>query len=252
MDRLAFNAAAAINEQRISRQVTTNELANVNTTGFKRSYETALQTMKATGTGMETRYQPKATSSDLIQLTPGITMVTGNPLDVALNNATVLGVQGTNGQQAFTRRGDLNVSTSGVLQTAGGHPVLGQNGRPITVPPGFNLSINADGSLYASDPQAAAATPATLVDRLQLRDASKTQLVRRSDGLFQPEAGSGDITNGVDIPSLTPMALEGSNVSPIGAMVRLMDQTRSFEQQVKTIEESKNTDESGASMMKLT
>jgi flagellar basal-body rod protein FlgF len=49
MDRLAFNAAAAINEQRLSRQMTTNELANVTTIGFKRSYEVAMRAINVTG-----------------------------------------------------------------------------------------------------------------------------------------------------------------------------------------------------------
>jgi flagellar basal-body rod protein FlgF len=250
MDRSAFNAAAAINAQRITRQATTNELANVNTIGFKRSYEAALQTVKATGSGLETRYQPEPIDTDAIQLAPGVRIVTGNPLDVSMNNDTVMGVQGSDGRQAFTRRGDMGVSNTGVLQVTGGHPVLGQNGNPITVPPGFNISLTADGSVYAQDPQAAANVPATLVDRIQLRDASKTQLVRRVDGLFEPKGG-GDITNGVDLPSVTTGSLEGSNVSPIGAMIKMMEQSRSFEQQVKVIESAKTNDESSTSMLKL-
>lgn len=250
MDRSAFNAAAAINAQRISRQATTNELANTNTVGFKRSYEAALRTVKATGTGLETRYQPEAIDTDTIQLASGVKMVTGNPLDISMNNSTVMGVQGSDGTQAFTRRGDLSVSSTGVLQVTGGHPVLGQNGSPITVPAGFNINITSDGSVFAQDPQAAANVPATLVDRIQLRDASKTPLARRVDGLFQPPGG-GDITNGVDLPSITTGSLEGSNVSPISAMIKMMEQSRSFEQQVKVIESAKSNDESSTSMMKL-
>ena len=49
MDRLAFNAAAAITEQRLGRQSVINELTNVSTVGFKRSYESATQAIKVTG-----------------------------------------------------------------------------------------------------------------------------------------------------------------------------------------------------------
>ena len=66
MDRLAFNAAAAINEMRTARQMTTNELANVATPGFKRSFESAMLTLKVQGAGFESRLQPQAYSSDNI------------------------------------------------------------------------------------------------------------------------------------------------------------------------------------------
>ena len=60
-----------------------------------------------------------------------------------------------------------------------------------------------------------------------------------------------DITNGTIRPTLTAKALEGSNVNAMEIMIRLMDQSRSFEQQVRIIKESKTGDESGASMLKL-
>ena len=49
MDRLAFNAAIAINEQRTARQMMTNELSNVSTPGFKRSFEAAMVSVKEIG-----------------------------------------------------------------------------------------------------------------------------------------------------------------------------------------------------------
>ena len=78
------------------------------------------------------------------------------------------------------------------------------------------------------------------------------QLERREDGLFGPVGKVGaDFPNGPNLPSLTAGALEGSNVSAMLAMVKLMDQSRSFEHQVRNIKESKNADEAGATMLKL-
>jgi len=251
MDRLAFNAVAAINEQRLSRQMTTHDLANVTTVGFKRSYEVAMRAIKVEGAGLETRFQPQAMSIDLIQLKPGEVMGTGRNLDISLNESTVLGVNSPDGKLAFTRRGDLRINSAGVLENGAGHPVRGQGGV-ITVPPGFDLSINPDGAIYASNPAQTGAAPAVLVDRLLIRDASRTPLERREDGLFQSQGAPGkDITDGPKRPSLTAKALEGSNVNPMEILVKLMDQSRSFEQQIRTIKESKTGDESGASMMKL-
>ncbi len=251
MDRLAFNAVAAINEQRVSRQVTANELANVSTPGFKRSYEVAMQAIKAEGAGLETRMQPKSVTRDVIALKPGAIMATGRDLDVALNGQAVLGVSTRDGKLAFTRRGDLQVTASGVLQNGSGFAVRGEGGQPITVPPNGRISINPDGSIYANNP-AQPAEPGVLVGRLLMRDASQVTLVRREDGLFQVEGQEGaDITNGTERVSLTSKALEGSNVNAMEIMIKLMDQARTFEQQVRIIKESKSGDEAGASMLKL-
>jgi flagellar basal-body rod protein FlgF len=250
MDRLAFNAVAAINENRLARQVTANELANVSTPGFKRSYEVAMRAIKVEGPGLETRLQPQAISSDVISMRPGAVMVTGRELDVSINDRAVLGVSTRDGQLAFTRRGDLQVSPTGVLQNGSGYVVRGENGQPITLPSGSKVSINPDGSIYATS-EAQMADPGVLVGRLMLRDSSQARLVRREDGLFQPEGNPGaDITNGTLRPSLTPKALEGSNVNAMEIMIKLIDQSRSFEQQIRIIKESKTGDEAGASMLK--
>ena len=251
MDRLAFNAVAAINEQRMSRQVTANELANVSTPGFKRSYDVAMQAIKVEGPGLETRLQPQAISSDIVKMRPGSVMVTGRDLDVSINDQAVMGVSTRDGKLAFTRRGDLQVTSTGIVQNGSGFVVRGEGGQPITVPAGSKVNINPDGTIYATS-EAQMADPGVLVGRIMLRDASQVKLERREDGLFQVVGSEGaDITNGTIRPTLTAKALEGSNVNAMEIMIKLMDQSRSFEQQVRIIKESKTGDESGASMLKL-
>jgi len=253
MDRLAFNAAAAITEQRLGRQSVINELANVSTVGFKRSYESATQAIKVTGAGMDSRYQPQSVSKDVIDLRPGTLMATGRPMDVAMNGSTVLGVTASNGELAFTRRGDLRVSANGVLETGAGQAVRGADGGVITIPPGFEASINSDGNIFARAPGQATNAPGIAVGRLLLRDAAQVSLTRRTDGLFtlQDKPGQDIPVAGDALPSVTPQALEGSNVNAMAVMVKLMEQSRSFEQQIKVIKESRAGDESGSSMLKV-
>jgi flagellar basal-body rod protein FlgF len=87
-----------------------------------------------------------------------------------------------------------------------------------------------------------------------LRDASGTPLGRREDGLFKASGDgvlpTGDFRTGPTPVGVTAGAVEGSNVSPIEAMVRMLDQTRSFETQIKIIKESRGLDESGATMLR--
>ena len=253
MDRLAFNASAAISEMRLARQSLANELANITTTGFKRSYEISLKAFKAEGEGFDSNYQPQAVHMDFIKLSPGPLMATGRDLDILMNDQTVMGVQAPNGEMAFTRRGDLQLNVNGVLQTGNGHPVMGDNQSPITVPPGFRATIAQDGGVFIHDPNQPGIQQETLIGTLLLRDASKTPLTRREDGLFKAhdKPSGADFASGPKAPSLTSQALEGSNVSPTEAMVRLIEQSRMFEQQVRMVKASQENDQSGSTMMKL-
>jgi flagellar basal-body rod protein FlgF len=251
MDRLVFTSNATIKEQATARQVLVNDLANVSTTGFKSSYDVALQSVKVEGAGFDTRYQAQTVARDLIRMDPGPVMATGRPMDVAMAGNTVLTVQAPNGDQAFTRRGDLKVNIQGQLENGSGHLVLGEGG-PIAIPPGLLVSINPDGSIYARDPAQVGPAADVLVGQLRLRDASGVSLARRADGLFKvSEKPDGtDIALTDALPKVIPQALEGSNVSAIEAMTRLIDHSRSFETQIRVIKEMKGLDESGASMMK--
>lgn len=250
MDRLVFTAFAAIHEKDVERQAIVNEMANVSTIGFKRSFDVALRSVKVEGAGFDTRYQTQAVAKDVLDLQAGALMITGKPLDIALQGSTVLGVRAENGELAFTRRGDLHVNPSGVLENGTGRAVMGQGG-PITVPPGFLVNINGDGTVYAKDP-AQPNTPAAQIGQLMLRDASDQALVRRTDGLYEPlgQPPGSDFRSGPKQPGLIPNALEGSNVNAVYAMTRMIDHARSFEAQIKAIKQAKDLDESGSTLMK--
>ena len=252
MDRLAFNAVAAINEQRVARQMSTNEMANATTVGFKRSFESSVRAIEVDGPGLKTRFQPQSFTEDFISMKAGPVMVTGNDLDISLSAHSVMGVTAPDGTLAFTRRGDLRVNAAGALETGNGNVVRSQSGGALTVPLGVKVIINSDGSVYGIDPAQAGTVAPVLIANLLLRDASTTPLQRREDGLFAVAGAPNgqDITPGPITPGLTSGALEGSNVNAISVMVKMMDQARSFEQQVNMIKESKSCDESGATMMK--
>ena len=252
MDRLAFNAVAAINEQRVARQMAPNEMANATPVGFKRSFESSVRAIEVDGPGLKTRFQPQSFTEDFISMKAGPVMVTGNDLDISLSAHSVMGVTAPDGTLAFTRRGDLRVNAAGALETGNGNVVRSQSGGALTVPLGVKVIINADGSVYGIDPAQAGTVAPVLIANLLLRDASTTPLQRREDGLFAVAGApkGQDITPGPITPGLTSGALEGSNVNAISVMVKMMDQARSFEQQVNMIKESKSCDESGATMMK--
>ena len=254
MDRLVFSSLASISDPSARTQLN-NEIANMSTTGFKKSFMNASTAIKVSGPGFDTRYQPTNSNQDRIALAAGPVLHTGNKLDVAMNGNTVMAITGANNELAYTRRGDLRVNSLGLLETGAGQAVRGQNGS-ISVPPGFLMNITEDGSIFASNPQGPSTAPATLVGKIMLRDASETKLQRRLDGLFEPVGAKGtegrEITNGKESASLVPQSLEGSNVSPYESMVRLMEMNRSYEQSIKMIQEAKVVDESGTQLLRVT
>jgi flagellar basal-body rod protein FlgF len=170
-----------------------------------------------------------------------------------MNHKTVMGVTANDGKLAFTRRGDLRVNPNGVLETGSGHIVQSQGGGPITIPVGSTVNITNSGQIYAADPTQQGVPQEQLIGEIMLRDASATHLIKREDGLFQVDekAPGTDFATGSEPVSLTPKALEGSSVNPMASMVKLIEQSRSFEHQIRVIKESKSNDESGASMMKV-
>ena len=161
MDRLAFTSLAAVNNQSEIRAQITNNLANVSTIGFKESFALASKTVDVDGAGFDSRSSVTVESQDIINLTPGVANRTGRAMDIALNDATVLGVQLENGEVAFTRRGDLRVAPSGLIENAAGHLILGEGG-PINVPPGQLVSISPDGTVFGSLPSEPATPPIEL------------------------------------------------------------------------------------------
>jgi len=171
-------------------------------------------------------------------------MVSGRALDVYVNTSGAIAVQGPEGQELYTRRGDLTISADGQLMTGTGSLVLGDGG-PITVPGGSNISITNDGSVNMI-PRGANAE--VTVGRIKLVDTKDTEMLIREDGLYQVREGalpaSADIT-------LTTKALEGSNVTVVDSMVRMITLSRQYEMSVNMIKNAREVDAASASLMRL-
>jgi flagellar basal-body rod protein FlgF len=253
MDRLVYTSLGAATSQEFNRIQLTSDLANVSTTGYKRSSSNTPVTGELRGPGFRTRFQPMIPSDvEVVDLSPGSLVTTGNPLDLAMQDATVLAVQAADGNLSFTRRGDLRVNPAGLLETGNGFLVRGTGG-PISAPAGFQLRVTDDGGVYATDPNVEAPVP-ELIGQLLLRDASATPLVRRIDGLYEPavqQQANGDFTTGPSPVRVSSGALEGSNINPIEVMVTLLDLYRSFETQMKIIKNTEEIDRDGSRLMSL-
>ena len=229
MDRILYTAMSGARQSMDQQSVVSNNLANASTTGFRGQMQ-ALRAVPGQGDGA------LATRTSVMASTPGADFsagpmnATGRDLDVAMQGDAWLAVQATNGDEAYTRRGDLQVDGDGVLNSAG-RPVIGEGG-PIIVPLGAKLSMGADGTLSAigagEDPDAL-----VQIGRVKLVNGGEGELQRGEDGLFRGPDGALPMDANARLVS---GALEGSNVSPVESMVAMIDNGRRYEMQMKVID----------------
>src|SRR3546814_4196852 len=151
MDKLVYTAASGLRAHMAAQAAIANNMANASTTGFKAD-RVRFDQLYLIGQGLETR---RPTSEEVIDAdrNPGTVQQTGRPLDVAMAGDAWLAVQATDGSEAYTRRGDLSIAASGVLETGDGFPVMGSGG-PITVPPADKMPIAAAGPTWLRTPAA--------------------------------------------------------------------------------------------------
>jgi flagellar basal-body rod protein FlgF len=234
MDRLIYTAASGAKHILEQQATTSHNLANVTTTGFRAQVD-SFRAVPVVAEGLPTRaFVVDATVG--ADFSSGPIQSTGRDLDVALRGKGWLAVQMPDGTEAYTRNGALKVNENGLLQTSGGLTVAGDGGA-ITVPPEVNVSISNDGTVAAI---ATTTKPgaSTVLGRLKLVNPPEQDLVRGDDGLFRLKDGSSaTLDPGVAVVS---GALEGSNVSPVDAMVTMIALARSFDMQMSLLKNAEN------------
>ena len=245
MDRLVNTALTAMRGAMARQASIANNLANANTVGFRAEIANA-ETRWIQGDSFDTRAQAseQVIAADMAQ---GAVTETGNPLDVALNGDALLAVQATDGSEAYTRRGDLKVSDSGLLTTGDGLPVLGEGG-PVILPQMDSVSIARDGSIWGV-PQGGDPANPQQVDKLKLVNAAGSSIAKGKDGLFR-EVNGGALPSD-PLATVTSGSLEGSNVNATAALIQMIEASRAYETQVKMIDTAKQLDDGGASLMRL-
>ncbi|NJC34765.1 flagellar basal-body rod protein FlgF [Sphingomonas jejuensis] len=245
MDRVVYTAYSGLRGHMAAQAAIANNMANVSTTGFKAD-RVAFERLSLVGPTFQTR---APTSEEVLdaERRAGTVQQTGRQLDVAINGDAWLAVQAADGSEAYTRRGDLTINPSGVLETGEGNIVLGESG-PITIPPSASVSIAADGSVLAVPIGGTADQPQT-VGRLKLVNPRGTDTVKGLDNLLKVRAG-GTLPQDMDA-TLTSGALEGSNVNMTQTLVDMIENQRSYEVSAKLLTTAKEMDEGGASLMRL-
>jgi flagellar basal-body rod protein FlgF len=246
MDKVLYLASSAGKEIMFAQTQNANNLANANTVGFKEDLAYA-QSLPVFGPGHDSRVY-SLTQGKGSDTAPGSLMSTGRELDVAINGKGWFAVQGTDGSEAYTRAGDLRITPAGMLTTAAGHPVIGNSGGPITIPPYEKLDIGADGTITIR-PTGQAPAALAIVDRIKMVNPDETKFAKGEDGLFRVDDGTPVVADGRI--TLASGMLENSNVNVVASMVTMMELAKKFEMQIKVMEKANELDGASQQIMKL-
>ena len=246
MDRLIYTSLTAMRGSMARQTAIANNLANANTPGFRADLAEA-QTVWLESQQLNTR----AFSSEEVQaadMKAGTVIATGRDLDIALSGDSMLAVQAKNGEIGYTRRGDLMLSSTGLLTTGDGRPVQGAQG-PMTLPPSDAINIDDQGRVWIV-PAGGDATQPQQLDQLLLVSPAGSDVVKGVDGLFRVRGG-GTLPADPDARVIT-RSLENSNVSATEALVEMIEASRSWDTQLKLLNDARDMDAATADLMSLT
>jgi flagellar basal-body rod protein FlgF len=243
MDRALYVAMTGAKQIMQAQAVNNHNIANLSTIGF-RADSVAFDSLPIYGPGYATRVNAVAGDSGT-DFSSGVMQSTGRSLDIAINGSGFIAVRGSDGQEAYTRAGDLRVSPTGAVTTASGQPVLTSQG-PLVIPPATTVSIGSDGTVSVV-PQGSAPLAVTQVDRIKLVNPQPKDLQKGDDGLLRLKSGGkAKQDDGVSVTSGT---LEGSNVNPAQSLINMIELQRQYEFQVKSMNSTDTNEQSAARMM---
>jgi flagellar basal-body rod protein FlgF len=210
--------------------VVANNIANIDTTGFKADRSTFNEFLmpgardNEFATGKDRRISFVQDRATWIDYSPGSMQRTGNPLDVAIDGKGFLTVQTPRGQR-YTRNGALAINASGQLVTSDGDQVLGTAG-PITFQPtDHDVIVSATGVVSVRD---GAGTISAQRGQLQISSFDQPQKLQKDGGttfMAPPGVNAGPAPQGTRV---VQGSIEKSNVRAIAEMTRMIQITRSY------------------------
>lgn len=245
MDRMLYLGMTGAKQHMHSLKAVTNNLANATTTGFREDL-TQFRSMPVFGAGHPTRSYAMAERPGL-NFQAGPLQHTERDLDVAIDGEGWMVVQTADGDEAFTRAGNFNITAQGLLVDSSGRQVMGNDG-PIALPPAEKVTFAGDGTISIR-PVGGGAAGLVVIDRLKLVNPSNKELVKGEDGLIRHD--SGEIQEADANVQVISGFIEGSNVNAVNAMVRMIDLQRNYEMQIKAMGAANTIAEAATSVMKL-
>lgn len=229
MDRALYIAMSGARQNTLGQSAHANNLANVNTRGFRSDY-TQSRAMSVFGEHFPTRAyaMTERPASDFRQ---GPLMETGRRMDVSIEGDGWFAVVGPDGKEAYTRAGDLSVDPNGRLMNGSGLQLIGTAG-PVVLPAFEKIEVSRAGIVSI---QPFGEVPAAQAEPVQLKlvKPDLQSLEKGEDGLFRfrdPAQQAAKLDTNI---TLVNGFVEGSNVNAVKELTDLIALNRQYEMQVK-------------------
>lgn len=246
MDKALFIAMTGAKHNMLAQANRANNLANVNTTGFRADFEQARSMGVYYGDGLPTRAY-SLTESPRADFTAGSMVTTNNPLDLAVQGDGFFVVQAPDGTEAYTRAGNMTVDALGNLRTANGLPVIGANG-PINIPENEKVQVGTDGSIsivgLGQGPEAM-----VQVAQLMLVNPDYQNLEKGDDGLFRQRDGQAALVD-ANVVVRSGM-VESSNVNMVSEFTQILSLSRQYEMQVKIMKSADENSQASTQLLRM-
>jgi flagellar basal-body rod protein FlgF len=212
-----------------------DNLANAETPGFKAT-RPSFQSFLPRGVPGADKIQAAAIATG-VDLRPGVTITTDEPMDVVVDGASFMAVRTPAGARAFTRNGHIEIGADGALTIAGNH-LLGTDGAPLAVPPGAEPQVRGNGDVVVDGRP---------VGRIGLYDVQGT-LGPAGSALLAPAPGAA--VTPVE-GSLRTGQLEGGNATPLESTIAMISAQRNFDSTMQAIQTYRSLDQRAVEIGKI-
>ena len=246
MIRALWTAATGMQSQQVNMDVIANNLANVNSSGFKKSradfQDILYQTTRAAGAGVDGGEVPTGVQIGLgsrvaaVQkvFTTGVFQQTENELDVAIEGPGFFQVVLPDGTDAYTRSGALKKDSTGRLVTSDGFPLIPE----VVIPEGSTtISIGSGGTVDVLLDGESTPTEVGVIELIRFGNPSGLNSLGRNLYAETPTTGApiAGTPGEAGFGTLSQGFLEGSNVNIMEEMVNMIAGQRAYEVNSKTI-----------------
>ncbi len=242
MQRGLYTAAVGMTTQMNKMDVVSNNIANVNTTGYKkdevvtRSFDEEMM-LRLHGEDRDTLGSRNIGTMNMgvtldniyTDFTSGSVQLTGNPFDLCLDGDGFFKVVVTddegNQEVRYTRDGSFNLTPNNEVVTSDGYYVLGESGNPINLGPDANsFSVDANGNVYVDE---------QLIDKFDIVSFEDNEYLRKQgENLYYTVDGAVETSSSANV---LQGYVEGSNVNPVKEMVEMITVSRVYEANQKVV-----------------
>lgn len=244
MDGMIYVAVGGASTALYTQAILANNLANVNTVGYRADHVEFVSQEVGDDSELNTRIYAGGAKLGT-NFKPGSSISTGRDLDIALSGDGLIAVQDKDGKEVYTRNGNFHIDENGILKTSSNQKVIGGGGE-IIIPPSLKIDIGNDGTISII-PLEGNSDKAVEIDRIKFVKPQHNEIEKGQDGLFRAMSGK-EADVDLDVRCAAGF-LESSNVNAVEAITQMIAIARQFEANLKLLDVARENEHENAKII---